>query len=96
MKEIEIEGLTIKYNENVISIKKSYEITDEKQMIRILLTFKVKTNYQTKRSIFSWLQEWKSHNRLYKLGLFRTHTGDCDLEENEKWYRLIAYQILGM
>lgn len=37
----------------------------------------------------------QAHNRLYRLGLFRSHTRDCNLEENEKLHRLIAYQILG-
>lgn len=29
-------------------------------------------------------------------GLFREHTKDCDLEEKEKQWRLLAYQILGI
>ena len=96
MKEIEIEGLKIKYNKDVITIYDSYRIKEESRMLRILLTFKIKTNYQSKRNIFNWIQEWKSHNRLYRLGLFKSHTKDCDLEENERWYRLIAYKILGI
>lgn len=96
MNEIEIEGVRIQYNSNVVRIINSHLITNEKKMILILLMFKKKTNYQCKRSYKSWLKEWKAHNRLYKLGLFRSHTKDCDLEENEKLHRLIAYQILGI
>ena len=65
-------------------------------MIVILRIFQMKTGYQSKRSLKSWIKEWKAHNRLYKLGLFRSHTVDCDLEENEKLHRLIAYQVLGI
>lgn len=61
----------------------------------ILALFKMKVNYKSKRTMKSWIKEWKAHNRLFKLGLFKSHTKDCDLEENEKWYRLLAYQILG-
>lgn len=95
MNEIEIEGVKIQYNSNFVRIVNSYLITNEKKMILILILFKKRTNYQSKRSYKSWLKEWKTHNRLYRLGLFRSHTRDCDLEENEKLHRLIAYQILG-
>ena len=95
MNEIEIEGVKIQYNANFVRIVNSYLITDEKKMTLILILFKKRTNYKSKRGYKSWLKEWKTHNRLYRLGLFRSHTRDCDLEENEKLHRLIAYQILG-
>ena len=96
MNEIIILGNRIQYNSENIRIIDSYEITNPKDMIVILKLFKLKTGYRTKRSLKSWIKEWKAHNRLYKLGLFKSHTKDCDLEENEKIHRLIAYQILGI
>ena len=55
----------------------------------------VEHGYRSKRSVESWIREWKAHNRLYRLGLFKEHTKDCDLEENEKWYRRLAYWVIG-
>lgn len=48
-----------------------------------------------KRSFESWETEWVAHNRLYKLGLFREHTKDVDLYENESKFRLFCYSIIG-
>lgn len=97
MKEIQIAGLTIKYTENCFTIYKSYQIKKKKDMIKILVAFLIISQYNLrKRDLTSLIQEWKSHNRLYRLGILRKHTGDCDFEENEKWYRLIGYKILGI
>ena len=95
MKEIEIFGLNIEYNNSNIKIKESYKIESEYLMNYILVKFKQETSYESKRTIKSWIKEWKSHNKLYKLGLFKNHTADCDLKENEKWYRLLFYEIIG-
>ena len=96
MNEIEILGYRIQYNESNVRIVDSYKQTSPFLMEYILKRFREKTGYCSKRSLKSWLKEWKTHNRLYRLGLYRTHTKDCDLEENEKLHRLIIYQILGI
>lgn len=96
MNEIEILGIKIQYNSKNVRIVNSYRVKDPIDMIVILKLFRLKTAYKSTRKLKSWLKEWKTHNRLYRLGLFKTHTIDCDLEENEKLYRLIAYQILGI
>lgn len=95
MQETIILGVKIQYDENNIRIIDSYKVKLEADMVIILKIFKIKENYKSKRTVTSWIREWKAHNRLYNLGLFKEHTRDCDLEENEKWYRLLAYQILG-
>lgn len=43
----------------------------------------------------SYIQEIKAHNRLYKLGLFKSHTIDTDLNEEMTLFEKIAYFILG-
>ena len=96
MKEITINGVKIKYNRKCVSILESYKIKELMKMADILVIFTLETGYQSRRSFNSWLKEWVAHNRLYKLGLFNSHTKDCDLEENEKWWRLLAYQFLGI
>ena len=37
--------------------------------------------------------EWKAHNLLYDLNLFRSHTKDLDLDY-EPWYRRSCYYVL--
>ncbi len=93
---IQIDDITIQYNTVNVRILDSHKIKSVKDMIRILKIFKQKTGYKSKRSLKSWIKEWKSHNRLYNMGLLKEHTVDCDLEENEKLHRLMAYQILGI
>ena len=78
-----------------VRIVDSYKIEDKKDMQRILEKFKNITEYRSKRTMQSWIREWRTHNRLYKLGLFKEHTRDCDIEGNEKLHRLLIYQILG-
>lgn len=96
MKEVTIGDIKIKYNEHNIKILNSYKIKDKYLMRFILNDFLAITKFKSKRSVNSWIREWKSHNRLYKLGLFKSHTTDCDLEENEKKHRLLAYWFLGI
>lgn len=95
MEKIKVLGVNIEYNSANVRILDPYKIKSKTFMELILEIFKIRTGFVSKRSINSWVREWKAHNRLYKLGLFKEHTIDCDLEENEKWYRLIAYLIIG-
>ena len=39
--------------------------------------------------------EWASHNGLYKVGAFRSHTKDVDFEYPQKWYMKIIYALSG-
>ena len=95
MKEIYIKNVKINYNSKNVRIVDSYKIQKRCDMAIILRLFKIKTGYRSKRSLKSWIREWKSHNRLYKMELFRSHTKDCDLEEHEKIHRLFVYNLLG-
>ena len=90
-----IDNVEFKYNKDFVTIVDSYKITNPYTIEDMLYEFKKNTGYKSKRSIKSWTKEWKAHNRMYKLGLFRNHTKDCDLEENEKWWRLLIYEIIG-
>lgn len=95
MKKVKILGIDIEFDAGNIRIIDSYKVTNKAIMELILQMFLIKTGYKSKRSIKNWIKEWKTHNRLYRLGLFKSHTKDCDLEENEKVHRLIVYEILG-
>lgn len=92
--ETSVDILGFQHSDTVVTIYDSYMIP-ERDMGNILYEFKKTTGYNSKRSIKSWVREWKAHNRLYKLGLFRSHTKDCDLEEHEAWWKLLIYNIIG-
>lgn len=96
MKEFNFLGITIKYNSKNIKILDSYKVQSKVIMELILMKFQQDTKFKSKREMKSWLKEWKAHNRLYNLGLYRKHTKNCDLEESEKKHRLLAYNILGL
>ena len=95
MGKIRILGVNIEYDAGNIRILDSYKVHSAAYMQMVLNMFVIKTGFKSKRTMKSWLKEWKTHNRLYRLGLFKSHTKDCDLEENEKVHRLIIYEILG-
>ena len=46
-----------------------------------------------RRSIASLVNEWKAHNFLYDLNLYRSHTVHVDLND-EPWQRRLAYWLL--
>lgn len=94
--QIVINDCVIRFTDNYFTIIDSYKITDSTTMLMILDTFFSKTKYKTKRRTKDLINEWKTHNLLYKYGLFKSHTKDCDFEENEKLGRLIVYKIFGI
>ena len=53
------------------------------------------TNPVFERTIYSLLREWATHNFLYNLHIFRSHTKDVDLNAKQKWYEVIGYGIVG-
>ena len=96
MVEFKIKKLIIQVTPKNIKIKNSYLIQNKKEMKEIILEILEKASlYNKKRSINSLVREWRCHNRIYKLGLFVSHTKDCDLESNEALYRRIFYFFFG-
>ena len=47
-----------------------------------------------KRSVKSYIVEWKAHNILYRWGLFKKSTKDADLNVSESWIRRFGYHFL--
>lgn len=52
--------------------------------------------YPVTRTKKSYVSEWKAHNRLYRLGIKRSHTKDVDLEENIDKCKDIIYRVIGI
>lgn len=89
-----------KVTKNCITIYDSYKIKTKADMNFILTV--IKYNYsdindddyifnQVNRE--SMINEWRGHNLLYNLHLFRSHTKDVDINKNP-WYLKAGYWIL--
>lgn len=79
-----------------IHIENSYRVRTKSDMLETLTKIREESSFIYTRSIYSWVAEWQAHNLLYDLHLFRTHTKDVDLNEDEPCFRLILYYILSL
>lgn len=84
---------------NNIHIEDSYQYQTSTEMQDILNA--VIVQYPTydiclNRSISSMIREWRAHNCLYWLHLWRSHTKDVDLNYPQKWYMRIVYYIISL
>ena len=87
-----------KVSNNCITIINSYTMNNKERMKEYLGCLKVMYPKCEvfKRSDKSLIREWRAHNLLYKLGLYRSHTKDVDLEYPiERKYEII-WNILGI
>lgn len=90
--------MNIEYTENNTKVIDGYKYTNaeiEKAVDEIIATRK-SLGLPVTRTRASYISEWKSHNRLYKLGYQRNRTKDVDLEENIKTSYNFLYSIFGM
>lgn len=86
------------FTENNTKIKNSYLIANkniETELIKILQNRK-NAGFKVTRTLDSYAKEWKAHNNLYKLHLYRSHTQDVDLEENISKKNQCIWKILGI
>lgn len=86
--------IKMKYNEEYTKVYDSYKYDADKLADEI-----IKTRYKDKLSITrdhtSYAREIRGHNRLYKLGLFKSHTKDVDLEEHNSKLMEVVWRIIG-
>ncbi len=82
-----------KYNSITQNIKiiNSTKLKTKKEMSEFLDAVPLDLVNRTKKSS---INEWIAHNKLYQLGLFKSHTCDCDLTKNESLFRRMFYWIL--
>ena len=93
-----LENCVYDVSANNVHIKDSYKITSKSEMKEVLYAIQHKHQECNtfKRSYNSLIAEWRTHNRLYRLGYKRQRTGDVDLNYPLKWYVEFAYRILGI
>lgn len=88
--------MKVRYTRIKTIIYDSYLMTNVKKQVEDIINERVDMDLETTRTLKSYIRETKAHNRLYKLGLFRKHTKNCDLEENIKCWKEIIYFIIGV
>ena len=87
--------MKITYSENCTRIENSYQITDVRKIVLEIIRVRHKNNLPITRDYFSYRNEIRGHNRLYKLGLFRSHTRDTDMQENISKLEDFIWRIIG-
>lgn len=90
--------IVYKLTKDCLTIYNGYQTSNKKQMVSFLTSLRNIKNKDTivaRRSIKSMVREWRAHNLLYNLHLFRSHTQDVDLDK-EPWYRQVIYFILSI
>lgn len=65
-------------------------------IVKAIIEERKAKGYIVTRSIESYKNEIRFHNRMYKLGLFKSHTKDTDLEEPISFIKELIYGILGI
>lgn len=87
-------------NTNIID---SYKIKKKEDMKIILNLIRFQCNEKVdstlaihKLSNRTMIQEWCTHNLLYKLGLWKSHTKDVDLNSDKKLWEKILYPVVSL
>lgn len=87
-------------SEDNTRIYSSYKVKTRKDIKRFLVKLQAIDKHKefaiSKRSLLGMVLEWRAHNTLYNLHLFRSHTKDVDLEYPQKWYMKVVWFCLGI
>lgn len=88
--------MNVEYTKKKTTIFDSYLMKNVSKEVKEIIKERKEKGYKTNRTLISYIRETKAHNRLYRLGLFKKHTKNTDLEENIKLWKEIAYFIIGI
>ena len=72
------------YNKNNTHVENSYQFQDKNKIrseVSWIMDIRDGRRLPVTRSEKSYVREWLGHNKLYNLGLFKSHTKDVDLDE---------------
>lgn len=88
----------VEYSEKVTKVYDSYTYSDSeiRQAVKEIIEKRKELGLPVTRSESSYVSEWKSHNRLYKIGYQRSRTKDVDLEEEIDSTHNFLYSIFGL
>ena len=92
-KKYMINGYECYCNNNNIHIVDSYKVHNIDEFLKELKDT-LGNEFGYTRSVNSWSSEWYAHNLLYKFGLFRSHTKDVDINEDEYKIARFIYALM--
>ena len=87
--------MKVSYTETNTHVEDSYLVTDISLEVMSIIRERHYRKLPVTRTFESYVREWKGHNNLYSLGLFRSHTKDVDLDENMSMFWELVWLILG-
>lgn len=87
--------MKIEYSEDNTHVVDSYKIDNINLSVCYIIRERHLRNLKVTRSFESYVREWRGHNRLYNLHLFRSHTKDVDLDENMSMFWEVVWLIIG-
>lgn len=90
--------MRVDYRETYTKVYDSHAYTNYEieQAVDEIIKTRKELGLPVTRTKNSYVSEWKSHNRLYKLGIQRSRTKDVDLEEEIDSTRNFLYSIFGL
>ena len=94
---ITINDTLISISKKNIKIYNSYCIRSEndmKNILKYIYQIAAENNITYRRTMQSHIIEWQAHNFLYDYNLFKSHTKDVDLNDNENNIRRCIYFFL--
>jgi hypothetical protein len=85
-----------KNNIHIMCSNKIKEPADMKEILTLIRAEAEKRGFVYKRSLSSWLMEWKAHNYLSAKNIETSRTSSVDLNEDETLLRRFGYFILAL
>lgn len=90
--QMKIRGIEITCYPDKIKIEKTYIINDKEKMEMILSEVLHRTeSFLPRRNMRSFIKEWKYHNRLYKMHIFRNYNKNIIFKNTQsKWCKFMC------
>jgi hypothetical protein len=85
-----------KNNIHIMCSNKIKEPADMKEILTLIRAEAEKCGFVYKRSLSSWLTEWKAHNYLSAKNIETFRTSSVDINEDEKLIRRFGYFVLAL
>ena len=96
MEQMKIRGIEVTCDSDKIKIEKSYIITNKEKMELILESIFERTEeFLVNREMKTFIKEWKYHNRLYKMHIFRKRNKNLTLKKEQSNWSKFMCVILG-
>lgn len=90
--------MEIIYSKDNTKVIDSNSVKNDKSirnMVEWLVEERKMRKYPITRTVDSYVREWKGHNRLYEMGIAKSHTKDVDLNENNNILEELLWKIIG-